>query len=572
MNRNNLIYVSIIIIFAFVSYCSSLNYGFTNWDVPSLILENKRIQTFDLSMLKNIFTKPTGYDYLPLKELSYAIDYKIWQKNAYGYHLTNLILYLLMLIVVYYFSLLITGERTVSFFGLFLFALHPVHIEPVCWIAGRKDLLSGIFIFLSLHLFLKYFIEKDKKNSFLFYLLSLFFTILALMSKPISVLIPFYLVLLLFFKIGLSESDKKYPYKAIIPHFLLSIFAALLTVIVGIEKTTVKEWTMAKSIEAVVNYPLLLFWYAKKLFFPFNLSPLYDEADYSTLPPLSRILLFILFVAILCIILKKCDNFSKFFTSLFVVSFLPVSGVVPISISKADRYLFIPSFVLLCAAKFLFEYGEKEESVFSYKIDRNRKILSASIFFISLLFLLLSVKHSSIWRNSHSLWEYAASRYPEVSAIRNNLGNVYFEEGKFAKAKLEFLRAISLDEKNWKAHSNLGEIFKKEGNIDMAIKEFEKALSINDRNEVILTSLGNIYRKKGLVRESERLLRDALAYNEDYFPAYAGLAGTLVAQRRYDEAKKILKEAVRRGIADRRVDFMLNIIERESAKGDVIKK
>lgn len=560
MNKNNSIYLSIIIVFTIVCYSTSLFNDFTNWDDPSLVLENKAIRSLDLAMLKTVFEKPTGYDYLPLKEISYAIDYRIWGKNPFGYHLMNILLYLMLLSVVYYFTIRLTASANMAFLGVFLFALHPAHIEPVCWVSGRKDLLSGIFIFMSLLFFLKSFSEGKGGKFLRFYFLSLTAALCALISKPVSVLIPFYLIFLVAF-IFPDSREKKQQYAAIIPFFILSSMTAVATVVIGVGKGTVKKWDIERTAEAVLNFPALSIWYVKKLFFPFNLSPLYDEHNLTEGNTAVKVILFIIFVFGVFLIIRRGEKFLKFFTLWFVVSIIPVSGVIPISITKADRYLFLPSFIIVCLVKFIYDYAGMSGS--KTRVTAESRFGGTIIFLIALLFLVGSLMQSGVWKNSFTLWEYAVSRYPKVSAIRNNLGNSYYEEGKILKAKLEYLTALSLDDKNWKAHTNLGAIFKDERNIDSALNEYERAMELNSEDAVLLTMAGNLYRRTGVIDKSEALLRDAIKYNSNYFPAYSGLAGTLAEQKKYDEAWGILEEAVKRGIEDKRIDMMFEVLKQK---------
>ncbi len=563
VNKTNATYLLIIILFTAVCYSGALSFQFTNWDDIALVVENRTIQHLDGAMLKRVFTQTTGPDYLPLKEISYAVDYAIWRENPFGYHLTNLLLYIIFIVAVFYFSKRITGEANTAFLGVFLFALHPSHAEIVCWISARKDLLSGIFIFTALIFFLKAFDEGNKRRFARFYCISLLASLFALLSKPVSVVIPLYLVFLLIYSHPAS-SEKAKQYMAVIPFFILSFLITITTIVIGVGKGTVKEWDIGKSLKALLEFPSLLLWYVKKLFLPFNLSPLYEERMLSDEISAKSIIVFIVFVLALFLILKKGGKLSGFFTLWFVASILPVSGIIPISISKADRYLFLPSFVIVCVTKY---FTDLEKARTGKRIAPAKKRLSpAAVFLVALFFFVISVMQSSIWKDSAALWEYAVSRYPGVSAIRNNLGNSYYSKGNVLKAKVEFIRAVALDAKNWKAHSNLGEIFREEGKSDAALKEYESALQIRDNDADLLTRAGNLYRKEGNYEKSEKLLKSAIEADKNYFPAYAGLAGTLAQSGRYDEAKSVLDEALIRGIADRRIDVMFEALRKRGKK------
>src|SRR3972149_836057 len=146
----HIISIFLILVISFIVYSNSLKNGFVNYDDNWLVLENRKIKGLGLENLYNIFSEPTASDYLPLKELSYALDYHFWRLNPLGFHLTNVILFMINCLLVYLLTLKIFEDKALSFFSSLLFTLHPIHAEAVNWISARKDVLSGMFFFLSL--------------------------------------------------------------------------------------------------------------------------------------------------------------------------------------------------------------------------------------------------------------------------------------------------------------------------------------------------------------------------------------------------------------------------------------
>jgi len=150
--------------------------------------------------LKGVFLgMPMVIEYFPVRAFTFAIDYQLWGENAFGFHLSNLVLYLLFLVALYFFILKLNKHllarieektsQSIAFWTTVLFATHPVHSEAVNFISGRGTLLSGFFLLLSLISYLKLTSKSgfsDKKN----YILTLVFFSLSLFSKSYSIILP----------------------------------------------------------------------------------------------------------------------------------------------------------------------------------------------------------------------------------------------------------------------------------------------------------------------------------------------------------------------------------------------
>src|SRR4030042_4340968 len=141
-------------------YFNSLGNLFTNWD-DSMIYGNSQVKSLHWKNIQTIFTLHKASTYQPIRVLSYAIDYHFWKLNPIGYHITNILFYILTCIMVYFtlFHLSIhlrergspESHGRVALFGSLLFASHPVHVEAVTWLAARKEGLQGFFFFLGFY-------------------------------------------------------------------------------------------------------------------------------------------------------------------------------------------------------------------------------------------------------------------------------------------------------------------------------------------------------------------------------------------------------------------------------------
>ena len=157
-------------------------------------------------------------------------DYQLYGLNAGGYHVTNLILHILSTLLLFWLFNRMTGEIWKSAFVAALFALHPLHVESVAWIAKRKDVLSAFFWMLTLCLYV-YYTEKPVIRR---YLLVLFSFVLALMSKPMVITLPVIMILLDYWPLKRFESKKGnlilWQLKEKLPFFILSAVFSIITI------------------------------------------------------------------------------------------------------------------------------------------------------------------------------------------------------------------------------------------------------------------------------------------------------------------------------------------------------
>ena len=147
--RTALLYCFIIATVTFISFSSSLNDGFTNWDDDKYVTNNPYLRNFSIDNVKNTVAFKYGY-YQPLTMLSYLVEFAAFQLHPLGYHLTNILLHCINALLVFALIHGLTGRYKISLLVSLLFALHPLRVETVAWISERKDLLSSLFYFLSL--------------------------------------------------------------------------------------------------------------------------------------------------------------------------------------------------------------------------------------------------------------------------------------------------------------------------------------------------------------------------------------------------------------------------------------
>jgi len=274
--------------------------------------------------------------YRPVFTLSLAIDYFFWKLNPLGYHLTNILLHLLVTTGVYMLSVRLLKDKPAALFSGLVFSVHPVHSEAVSWISARNESLAALFMFSSFYLYLLF---KEKGNvRYIGTSLVLFF--LALLSKEMAITLPALLLLFEFcFGTGAWKKKLKLPvlYGTMIVPYLIA--RTLVLDISSLQNEPVL-WRIFTSFGILLNYIRLLI-------FPVNLKAYYDVPVQKTFQApdvlIPLLLLSAVFTAI--VFLRKYDK--RLFFGLFwiLIAVIPVSGIPVLILPSpmAERYLYIPS-------------------------------------------------------------------------------------------------------------------------------------------------------------------------------------------------------------------------------------
>ncbi len=177
------------------TFSNALQNEFVNFDDWPLIEHNAQIRSLTWDNVGRMFTElSTNQAWLPLRVLSYAVDYHFWGLNAFGYHLTNLVLHTANVLLVYAVLRWIVRRGLMAWLGAACFAVHPVQVESVTWASGRRDVLYAFFFLLSLLSFLRYL--RGGKWRRWCYGASVAFFVLAMLSKASAMMLPALLVLI----------------------------------------------------------------------------------------------------------------------------------------------------------------------------------------------------------------------------------------------------------------------------------------------------------------------------------------------------------------------------------------
>jgi tetratricopeptide (TPR) repeat protein len=523
-----------IITWLFLQPC--VNNQFTNWDDPGYIKDNSYIKDLSGEGLSLIFTKAVMGNYHPLTILSYAIEYSYVRLEPTLYHIDSLLIHIVCTLLVYWFVSLLTRKPVAGIVASLLFGLHPMHVESVAWLAGRKDVLYGMFYMMGCVAYVYYL--RSTSGKWKWYGAVILCFLLSLLSKPVAVVLPVTLLLIDYFEGRLllkDETTARYSinWKAVIkkiPHFAIAIGFGIKSVVdqkkFGALATQDVNYNFLERI-ALGGYAFVT--YLWKAVVPVGLSnfypyPLKDgnliQAKYFVFP----------FIAIALVLLAwkfaRRNKVLVFGFLFFLVNialllqFIPVGGAI-----IADRYSYIPYLGLffICGVFVADILADKTKS------QCRSIIMGASIAYIGLLGY-LSNERCRDWYDTTSLWRDEIEKHPETPNAFNNLGFNYFnlfnesvngddKRRYFDSSYFLLNRAIELDSKFVNATVSLGELFRAAGRFAEAKSYYYRALAINDKegNANAYLGLAIVYAIAHNFDSAGFCFREAVA-NKPYFP------------------------------------------------------
>ena len=532
----------IVLISAFVfvltmlTFVNAVNADFVNWDDDAYVTENPLVKTLSPASIVKMFATTHFYAWIPLTLLSHAVDVSLWGMNPKGHHLTNVVLHSSNAVLLFFACLVLlrslrNGHARTGFsseapsilvgsmVAALLFSMHPLRVESVAWVSGRKDLLCTFFLLPSLCTYLLW-----KLRSRLWMLVvSIVLFACALLAKPAAA--PFPVVLLLLDVLLLQHAEKTVSIprglKHTIPYFLLSGLVGAVTVMAASDGT-VNVVAELSALERILLPAYMFSFYLWRTVAPVSLSPVYPEFD-SALFILSPI---VVAGALACfpILVKRKRAGILLALMSYVLFLLPVffglpSGLQPI----ADRYSYIAEiglFMLVAAALELLWRTSAMSGAKKYR----RRMLFAALMVICAVSCYRTVRHVGVWNNSISLWTQAARYIPATREQYNerrpymkpnyldaliNLGTAYYEAGNREKALEQFQRIVSLDDQYADAHYNIGNLLFEIGDVEASLASFHKAIASDSLYAKAYYNLGIISSNRGELQRAVTFMQQA---------------------------------------------------------------
>ena len=578
--KQNLIVYIFLVVVTLAIFWQVHRYDFVNFDDDIYVTQNSHIQSgITLDGVRWAFSATYAEFWHPLTWLSLMLDYQLYGLNAGGYHLTNVILHILSTLLLFWLLNRMTGSIWKSAFVAALFALHPLHVESVAWITKRKDVLSAFFWMLTLCLYVYY----TGKPLITRYLLVLFSSVLALMSKPMVVTLPVIMILLDYWPLGRLQSQKignnltdimpisinkrkqktktkkgalkenisspndqklsaakiagiipLWQLREKTPFFVFSAVFSILTIYAHY-KPSVKHFPWGSRIATA---PVSFVTYLEKTFWPHDMAVFYPFSN--QLPVwqvLGAVLLIIVISAAVIIAVKRLPYLFVGWLW-YAITLLPVIGIVQVGKrAMSDNYTYLPSIGIAIMLAWGIPSLIKSENI------RKNILFPAGIAVLATL-AILAWRQCVYWKSSIELFSYTLQVTKNNDLAHNNLGLALFEEGKIKEAIDHFNEAIRL--KPYETYyNNRGRAYGGFGQYKRAIEDYNEAIRITPDFAYAYSNRGNAYVKFGQYQRAIEDFNEAIRLQPDYAEAYYN-RGTAYAKLGQDQrAIEDYNEAIR---------------------------
>ncbi len=484
LDRRTLAMISLALaVLVIALYLPALRNGFVNYDDPDYVTHNANVlQGLNWENVKWAFgTNNPAANWHPLTWLSHMLDVQIFGLTPWGHHLINVLLMAADIVLLFLFLAAATGKLWQSAAVAVLYAVHPLNVEPVAWVAERKQELSLFFMFLTLIAYVWYV----KGPGVLRYITVALFFALALMSKVMIITLPFTLLLLDYWPLHrFSSTTFLSLVKEKIPLFLLSAAAGWITI--GIHK---KEGALTASMplawrlkNAIYSYAVYLW----KAVWPTKLAVFYPHPE-NRLPMWQIAVATIVLLAITALVWKHRDK--KYLTVgwlWYLGTAFPMIGVIQSGRQgMADRYEDLPLIGVFITVIWL-----AADTLSKFQLSS--VTLGAGFAVILVPLIVLTYRQIAFWKDSVTLFSHTVQVTVHNGIAENNLGAAYIELGDPISAFPHFVAAVQAAPDLGSAHYNLGFLLQRQGQLPQAAEQYKLAITHSGDAEEASQSHNNL--------------------------------------------------------------------------------
>lgn len=548
----SLLLSALLALMVIVCYWPVQEHGFVNYDDPLYVTENQQVQAgLTWEGFLWAFRDMQSTNWHPLTWLSHMTDWQLFRDQAAGHHWNNVLFHVINTLLL--FSLLkgMTGALWQSACVAAIFALHPLNVESVAWIAERKNLLSTGFGLLSLLFYRRYLL----RTSWVWYLPVMLAFSMSLMAKPMLVTLPFVMLLLDYWPLnryplvleadGGGRAEGPFPRQAPcypdmghhllrliiekIPLFMLSGFSMIVTIVAADRGGAIKSLAHFPLAGRLANVLHAYAGYLVKYVWPDNLSVFYPNRPgdflWQTVPALF-LLASVTFVVLHQVRRRPYLAVGWFW---FLGTLVPVIGLVQVGLQgMADRYTYVPCIGL----SIMLAWGLSD-------LRGSMRYPFIPVLVLSVLLLAAGFGSRSqirIWENSQTLFSHAVKVTEHNEIAHNNLANALFQQGDTEGAVAHFREAVRINPWYMTAHNNLGILLARQGKTLEAIEAYEKTLRMNPRHKGALFNMGLALESQNRLDDADRYYAEVLLVDPGHAQAHRQLGVTAVKRGRYGQA------------------------------------
>jgi Flp pilus assembly protein TadD len=562
------------------TYLPSTHNGFVNIDDGAYVYANPHVRSgFSWEGIRWAFTAFEKSLWHPVTWFSIMLDCQLFGLNPWGHHLVSLLLHAINTGLLFLLFERMTKAVWRSAFVAALFALHPVHVESVAWVAERKDVLSTFFALLTVLAYLKYVCcageeKSEMRREKIYYALALLFFALGLMSKPMVVTLPILLLLLDFWPLhrfqpatrnlqpATTAQHSNTPILQLVLEKLPFFGAALLIGIVAIfaQKSSgalqpTDRLPMGYRIaNAIVSYAH----YLAQTLWPAKLAVYYPYPKHFPFLLVGGLAMLGVAISILAIWLWNRRSYLAFGWIWFLVTLAPVIGLIQVgNQAYADRYMYLP----LIGLAVIFAWGAHD---LTRPLSYGGTVLAAAAAAVLLACIVLTRQQIGFWKDSVTLFTRALAVTTNNNVAHNNLGTALQDQGHPSEAIPHFQEVVKLTPGNVVAQRNLATALFAVGKLDEALPHAQEAVRLNPRDGIAQSLLGTILGNKGQTDQAIAHLQEAVRLIPNDFKSRMNLGVALAQKRRFDEAAVQFQEALRINPSDTTVQRYLRACQAAS--------
>ena len=545
-----------------IVFGQTLGHDFINYDDPRYVYENTNITSgLNTASIAWAFTHIHSMNWHPVTTISHMLDCQLYGLKAGGHHFTNVLLHTVAAILLFLVLQCMTGALWRSAFVAAVFAIHPLRVESVAWVAERKDVLSGVFFMVTLLAYVQY----ARAPSIGRYLAVALAFALGLMSKPMLVTLPFVLLLLDYWPLGRirgQKSDVSSHGKLamlLVEKIPLVGLSAVSSVVTFLAQRGAVGWTEQLPVSARINNAVATYVvYMWQMLWPLKLAVFYPHPENRL--PISEIMLalaILIAATAAAFILRKKRPYLVTGWLWYLGMLVPVIGLVQVGWQgHADRYTYLPQIGLYL----LLTWSVADLTA---RWRRQREILSASAAIIISVLGWRAWIQTSYWRDSETLFTQGLAVTSNNDVAENNLGIVFLRKGKVDEAISLLQAAVDLRPENSPAHENLAKALLQKGRVADALVHYRKLLELQPDNIEVHNIVGTVLIQQGRIREGAEEWQKVLAIEPDNGNALSNLAWVFAtspddALRDGTKAVQLAEEALR--ISGRRIPIIFRTL------------
>jgi len=544
--KRNVILCLLLVVATLALYNPVNRHPFVNYDDDRYITENLHVHNGRTwRTITWAFTATEQGNWHPLTWLSHALDYQLFHQNPAGHHFTSLLIHAANAVLLFLFLMYATRRLGPSLFVAALFALHPINVESVAWVAERKNVLCTFFFFATLIAYCWYARQPDWRR----YLVFAGLFVLGLMSKPMVITLPFVLLLLDYWPLGRIRGGRAdataAPLSKLVveklPLIALSAASAVITMQAqragGAMRSTAQLSLAVRLENAVMAYAMYLW----KMIWPSHLAPIYPHPG-DSLAALQVGTSALVLLAVTAVALKfRARRYLLTGWLWFLGTLVPVIGLVQVGDqAMADRYAYIP----LVGIFIMIAWGIADLAD-SKQIGLVVRVIPAACVLLALSFA--TNRQLGYWSSNYDLWTHAVAVTGRNFIAQDNLGGALLWLGKTDEAYLHFQAAAEINPLDPMSRSNLGAYLQEHGHMAEAIEKYNRVITLTSDPGLLAATYANLgaaYRKLGEDEKARTSYDQALQLNPNQYNVYLGLGELLEKQSRLDDAISNYSKAV----------------------------